>query len=120
MSDPGLAIIGDHVTDEDGAAAAWHQEVERLRDPSHWSYLTPARIRCWARARLELDEERLISFGLDLDEWLSRSSAGADAAGLILSCLSERPAGTQSFKVIEEGGSQRLELLYSLTRWRRP
>ena len=69
-------IIGDHVTDEDAAAAAWHQEIERLRDPSHWSCLTPARITALAQnAGLRLDEERLIPFELDFDDWLARSSA---------------------------------------------
>ncbi len=117
----GWVVIGDHVTDEDAAAAAWHQEIERLRDPSHWSCLSPTRIRALgARTDLELDDERLIPFKLDFDEWLSRSSGGADAAELISSCLAERAAGTPSFKVIEEGESRRLELLYSLTRWRRP
>lgn len=117
----GWVIIGDHMTDEDAAAAAWHQEIERLRDPSHWSCLSPARIHVLGQAAgLACDEERLIPFALDFHEWLSRSSRGADAAELIMSCLAERTAGTPSFRVVEGGESGRLELLYSLTRWRRP
>ncbi len=41
----GWVIVGDHVTDADGDAAAWHEEIERLRDPSHWACLTPDRLR---------------------------------------------------------------------------
>jgi SAM-dependent methyltransferase len=121
VSPGGWVILGDHVADEDAPAAAWHQEIERLRDPSHWSCLTPRRIRALGeRAGLELDEERLIPFELDFDEWLTRSSAGIDAAELISFCLAERPAGTPSFTVVERDGSRRLQLRHSLTRWRRP
>lgn len=116
----GWLIIGDHVTDDDAGAAAWHQEIERLRDPSHWSCLSPARIReLGAGAGLELDKEQLTPFTLDFDEWLGRSSAGSEAAQLIGSCLTERPAGTASFAVSERDGARELQLLYSLTRWRR-
>ncbi len=117
----GLVIIGDHVSDEDAAGAAWHQEIERLRDPSHWSCLSPARIRAVGEsAGLRLDEERLIPIELDFDEWLARSSAGADHAELISACLAERPEGTASFKLVERDGSRRLQLVYFLTRWQRP
>ena len=43
----GLVVVADHLTDPDGDAAAWHEEIERLRDPSHWACLTP---RAAARA----------------------------------------------------------------------
>lgn len=116
----GWVIIGDHVTDDDAGAAAWHQEIERLRDPSHWSCLSAARIRALGeRAGLALDTERLTPFALDFDEWLSRSTAGADAAELIRACLAERPAGAPSFAVVERDGRRELQLMYSLTRWRR-
>src|SRR6185503_3403989 len=35
----GYLVVADHVTDDEGAAAAWHEEIERLRDPSHWACL---------------------------------------------------------------------------------
>ena len=109
------------MTDEDAAGAAWHQEIERLRDPSHWSCLSPARIRALGESHgLRLDEERLIPFGLDFDEWLARSSAGTDAAELISACLAERSEGTPSFRLLERDGRRELQLVYSLTRWRRP
>src|SRR6201999_3288318 len=49
----GLVVVADHVTDDEGAAAAWHEEIERLRDPSHWACLTPSRIADLA-ARVDL------------------------------------------------------------------
>ncbi len=117
----GLVIIGDHVTEEDTAAAAWHQEIERLRDPSHWGCLTPTRVTELAlHAGLILDAARLIPFRLDFDDWLARSSADADAAELIQVCLAERPDGVPSFKLFERNGHRQLQLVYSLTRWRRP
>ncbi len=117
----GSVIIGDHVTDEDGAAAAWHQEIERLRDPSHWRCLTAARIRQLGHAAgLQLSAERLIAFELDFNEWLGRASGGARAGALVQACLAERPTGTDAFMVTGAGESRKLRLQYSLTCWRRP
>jgi SAM-dependent methyltransferase len=116
----GWVIVGDHVTDEDAAAAAWHQEVERLRDPSHWTCLTPTRIKALGRdVGLQLDEERLLPFELDFEEWLTRSSSDSHAAELISLCLTERPAGTARFTVREDPDGRRLRLTNSLIRWRR-
>ena len=46
----GWVVVGDHLTDEDADAAAWHQEIERLRDPTHWASQTPARLRAMGEA----------------------------------------------------------------------
>jgi SAM-dependent methyltransferase len=117
----GWVIAGDHVTDGDGAAAAWHQEIERLRDPSHWSCLTATGIRALGEAAgLELDGQLLNTFELDFDDWLSRSSASAAEAALISTCLAQRPGGTDSFRVVASPQGRRLRLRYALTRWRRP
>lgn len=117
----GSVIIGDHVTDDDPGAAAWHQEIERLRDPSHWACLRADRIRALGRrAGLVLEEERLAPVTLDFDDWLARGSAGEDAAEVIAACLAERPGGVDGFRVERDGDGRRLVLRYSLTRWRRP
>lgn len=117
----GWVIVGDHVTDEDGAAAAWHEEVERLRDPSHWACLTPARLQAMGAALgLELDTERLIRLDLDFEEWLGRGSGGPPAAPLIDQLLAAAPASAESFRVSGEPGARRLALRYALLRWRRP
>jgi SAM-dependent methyltransferase len=117
----GWVIVGDHVTDADGDAAAWHEEIERLRDPSHWACLTPDRLRALGEAAgLELDLEELIPFDLDFGEWLGRGSGGASAAPLIESLLGRAPETADSFRVVREGDGRRLALHNSLSRWRRP
>jgi len=117
----GWVIVGDHVTDADGDAAAWQEEIERLRDPSHWACLTPDRLRALGEAAgLELDLEELIPFDLDFAEWLDRGSGGASAASLIESLLARAPVAADSFRVVGEGEGRRLALHNSLSRWRRP
>jgi SAM-dependent methyltransferase len=117
----GWVVIGDHLTDEDGDAAAWHQEIERLRDPTHWASQTQVRLREIGKAAgLELDSERVDGIELDYGEWLGRGSGGADAAELIDRLL-ERPAGSECFRVVAgEDGTRRLRLRYWLSRWRKP
>lgn len=116
----GWVVIGDHLTDEEGDAAAWHQEIERLRDPTHWASQTRARLRAMGEAAgLELDEERVAEFELDFEEWLGRGSGGEAAAGLIESLL-ERPPASACFQVVEAEGGRRLRLRYWLSRWRVP
>ncbi len=117
----GWVLVGDHLTDEDSEAAAWHEEIERLRDPSHWACMTLERLRALGEgAGLVLDEERLVPLDLDFEEWLGRGSGGAASAGLIDRLLAEPPAGAESFRVVEEGGRRRLKLRYLLSRWRVP
>jgi SAM-dependent methyltransferase len=115
----GWLIVADHVTDGDGDAAAWHQELERLRDPSHWACLTPERLRRFgSELGLTLDSEQLIDLNLDFDEWLSRGSGGPAAAALIERLLIEAPPAARSFMVFSEDGERRLGLRYWLGRWR--
>ncbi|MBA3866986.1 MAG: class I SAM-dependent methyltransferase [Solirubrobacterales bacterium] len=115
----GWVIVGDHVTDADGDAAAWHEQIERLRDPSHWACLTPDRLQAMAEAAgLRLDLERLIPFDLDFDEWLQRGSGGPGAAELINRLLAEAPDTADCFRVVAAGEGRRLALHNCLTRWR--
>jgi SAM-dependent methyltransferase len=117
----GWVIVSDHMTDEDREASAWHEEIERLRDPSHWACLTPARLRALGeRAGLELDHEQLIPFELPFAGWRDRSSGGPGAAGLIDRLLTEAPPSAERFRVLGEGDGRRLALSIALMRWRRP
>ena len=116
----GWVVVGDHLTDEDGAAAAWHQEIERLRDPTHWASQPRSRLRAMGDAAgLELDQERVAGFELDFEEWLGRGSGAAASAALIDELLA-RPAGSECFEVVEAEGRRRLRLRYWLSRWRVP
>lgn len=76
----GTIVLADHVADEGPDAFAWSQEIERLRDPSHWSCMPAARLRTLGEAAgLELEHERLFAFELDFDDWLQRGSADGAA-----------------------------------------
>jgi SAM-dependent methyltransferase len=117
----GFVVAADHVTDDDGAAAAWHEEIERLRDPSHWACLTPARLAASGeRVGLEPDLDRVIPFMIDFGEWLSRGSGGPAKAELNDRLLDEAPATAESFVVTGKGGERLLNLRNSLFRWRVP
>lgn len=118
----GWVLIGDHVTSADGDAAAWHQEIERLRDPSHWASLSPARLRRLAeRLGLRPVQERLIPFAMDYEEWLTRGSGGPTMRLLLDQLLAARPEGSDSFRVSQDAaGVRSLHLVYWLALWQRP
>jgi SAM-dependent methyltransferase len=117
----GWVVLADLLTDSDGQAAAWHEEIERLRDPSHWATLTRERLLAIGEAAgLVLDEEQVVPLDLDYGEWLGRGSGGPTAAPLIERLLTEMPRNVESFRVSGEGDERRLALLNSVTRWRRP
>jgi SAM-dependent methyltransferase len=117
----GWVIVSDLLTDEDADAQAWHQEIERLRDPSHWATPTPARLRAiGAAVGLEPESEQLIPVELDYEDWLQRGSGGKAAAELIDRLLGEAPEGAESFLVSGEPGERRLLFRTMLLRWRRP
>ncbi|HEY2335662.1 MAG TPA: methyltransferase domain-containing protein [Solirubrobacterales bacterium] len=118
----GMVIVGDLVADKaDGEGAVWREEIERLRDPSHWACQTPEQLRAMGSAAgLTLDHEQLISLDIDFDDWLARGSGGRAAAPLVDELLAQRPQGTESFRVAAGDRSRRLRQRYWLGRWRRP
>jgi SAM-dependent methyltransferase len=117
----GWVVVGDHARDDEPAVAAAVEQIERLRDPSHWACLTPDRLRgIGAAAGLELDREELVPFELNFEDWRDRSSGGPGAASLIDRLLAESPPGAQAFQVLGEGEERRLVLHHMLFRWRRP
>jgi SAM-dependent methyltransferase len=117
----GWVVVGDHLTDEDGEAAAWHQEIERLRDPTHWACQTQAGMRTLGeRAGLELDLERVVPLELDFEGWLVRASGAETGAPVVDRLLAER-AASECFEVFEgDDGRRKLRLRYWLGRWRVP
>lgn len=117
----GWVVVGDQVTDDDGEGAAWHQEIERLRDPTHWASQRLGRLReIGVEAGLELEEERLVPIKIDYEDWLARGSAGQSASPLIDKLLADRPGGAESFRVSAGPEGRRLHQRYWLSRWRRP
>jgi SAM-dependent methyltransferase len=117
----GYVVVSDFVTDDDGASAAWQEQIERLRDPSHWALLTPSRIAAMAeRVGLEPDLDRVVPFEVDYDEWLNRGSGGPTNAELIERLRREAPPQAESFVVSGEGEGRTLRYRNSLHRWRVP
>jgi SAM-dependent methyltransferase len=115
----GWILVSDIVADRDRDANAWREEIERLRDPSHWACHTPESLRAMGEAAgLVLDEEKLIPIEIDFDDWLGRGSGGADAAGLVARLLREQPPAAESFRVSEDEAGRRLHQHYWLGRWR--
>jgi len=116
----GRVVLADHLADDDADAAAWALELERLRDPSHWASLPLGRLReLAARGGLVLEREQVFPIELDFDDWLARGSGGAAAAALIERSLSERPGGSECFRVRPSGERRMLALRMWLAAWRR-
>lgn len=117
----GWVLVGDIAADRDAEAMAWREEIERLRDPSHWACATPERLRAMGEAAgLELERELLVPIEIDFEDWLARGSGGRDAAELIDALLARRPEGAEAFRVVDGEGGRRLRQRYWFGRWRRP
>lgn len=117
----GWILVSDIVADRDRDANAWREEIERLRDPSHWACQTPEGLRAMGEAvGLILDEEQLIPIEIDFDDWLERGSGGIDAADLVARLLRDQPATAESFSISESAEGRRLHQRYWLGRWRLP
>jgi len=117
----GAVVLADHVTSADADEAAWHQEIERLRDPSHWACLTPARLRALGEAAgLVLEREDETPISIDYEEWIGRGSGGPGSAGLIARALADRVPAPDVFRVVDGSDGRRLELRYRISIWLRP
>jgi 2-polyprenyl-3-methyl-5-hydroxy-6-metoxy-1,4-benzoquinol methylase len=117
----GTVVLSDIVADCDRDASAWREEIERLRDPSHWACLTAERLgEIGATAGLLVEREEIVPVDIDFDDWLERGSGGRAAAPLVDRLLGEQPAGCEAFRVVEGENGRRLLQRYWLCRWRRP
>jgi SAM-dependent methyltransferase len=117
----GVVVLSDLAADRDRDAAAWREEVERLRDPSHWACLTPERLReAGTTVGLVVDDEEIVPVDIDFDDWLARGSNGRAAAGLIDRLLDEQPPGAKCLRVVRGENGRRLLQDYWLGRWHRP
>lgn len=116
----GILVLSDHTTDPDPDAAAWHREIERLRDQSHTRNLPPGEILD-TLARLGLEDLRLVEepFRLDFDEWFDRGTPSEDKATVRRRIL-DGP-GARGFRPREESdGGLTLECVRVLVRATRP
>lgn len=117
----GTIVVLDQVADDDPEDRSWSQEVERLRDPSHWISLSPAAMRSLGeRAGLTLRSEQRFGFELDFDDWLRRGTDDAASHALVERALELRPGGTERFAVTHGASGRLLRLEMWLGAWSRP
>jgi SAM-dependent methyltransferase len=113
----GTIVVVDPLADEDGGEAAFVQELERLRDPSHWATLSRSRLNeLVAQAGLRVAREEVRPMELDFEDWLSRGGADAAQLAMVEALLSERPQGTPCFRIQPRRGGRTLRLQMWLTR----
>jgi ubiquinone/menaquinone biosynthesis C-methylase UbiE len=116
----GKVIVVDHLADDDADARSWSQEIERLRDPSHWSCLSAAQMRRLGdNADLAMQEERRFGYELDFDDWLNRGAGDADARRLVNQALEDAPAAHECFAVASRAGRRILTLQLWFGLWKR-
>jgi len=116
----GWVAVADHFTAGDPAVAAWHQQIEQLRDPSHVSCLTPAALRrLAAELGLEPVTERVEPMIIDYEEWVTRGSAGPANRVRIEAALAARPHDA-CFAVEPGPAGRRLHLTFGRFLWRSP
>ena len=115
----GWVAVADHLTSEDSATAAWHQDIERLRDPSHVLCLTPPALRRMAAAAgLKPVAEHVEPLIIDYDEWIGRGSGGPANRARIEAALSARPHDA-CFAVQPGPSGRRLQLTFGRFLWRK-
>ncbi len=114
----GKLAVADQCTDDRPETADWHQRIERWRDPSHESCLTPSGILALGAAagleRVVWDQRPL---ELDYEEWLTRGSGGPGRRQDIAALLASPPPGAE--RIFARQGD-RLRLLQVIVVWRRP
>lgn len=98
----------DMTTSEDEAEAAYHDEVERLRDPSHASALPLSRLFLLiGKSGLEADRLETIDYELDVDDWIARADQSkeeaAKARAMIAAALGSRRFGGKHVRRDEQG-----------------
>jgi SAM-dependent methyltransferase len=114
----GAVIVADHLADEDAEAAAWSQEIERLRDPSHWACLSHGRLRrLGVQAGLTLEDEVHVPLELDFDDWLARGSGSDTDRDLIERLIAAAPASARCFNLKDRDGRRMLGLRLWAGRW---
>jgi SAM-dependent methyltransferase len=84
----------DMTTSEDVAEAAYHNEVERLRDPSHASALPLSELfRLIGRAGLDADRLDTMDYEFEVEDWTSGSPRRSGRGGSEGSACDATPMG---------------------------
>jgi len=113
----GWVAACDHLTCADSRGAAWHLEIERLRDPSHWASLPAESFFDLGReCGLELATRLLAPLEMDFAEWLARGSGGTGARPLIETLLRRAPESARDIFTVRDG---HLQLTLGIAVWRK-
>ena len=84
----GTIVIVDMVASEDPVKANYHNEVERLCDPSHARALPASEFeRMFARAGLELTYKQTVKSTYSIEDWIAHGGPSADCAARILELM---------------------------------
>jgi hypothetical protein len=114
-------VVCDHTTDSDSRRAAWHNEIERLRDKTHTACLsTGALVDLLAAAGLEDIQAREESFTQDFDEWFDRGTPAAPKSEVRERLLAG--PGARGFRVAGQSadGSVKIGGIWVVVRGRTP
>lgn len=101
----GLFLLVDTTVPEDAELAAWLDDVERLRDPSHRGSWSPGRWRAvLSGARLQIDEVQLYRKRHELASWLARAGCVGDRAADVRRQFGSAPPAARAEYAIEFDG----------------
>lgn len=92
----GLLGIADNIAPEDAADAAYIDNFEILRDPSHVRCLPPSEWKaCFANAGLILLHEDRVEKHVTFDEWCAHQKTPANVMAQLREVLLNAPAGVK-------------------------
>jgi SAM-dependent methyltransferase len=98
----GMFLLVDTTVPEDEALAAWLDDVERRRDPSHGRSWPPSRWRAvLAGARLRVEETQAYRKRHPLDAWLARSGCAGERADDVRRRFAEAPENVRAAYLID-------------------
>jgi SAM-dependent methyltransferase len=99
----GLFLLVDTTVPEDEDLAAWLDDVERRRDPSHARSWPPSRWQAvLAGARLRVEETQLYRKRHPIEPWLARSGCVGDAAEDVRRRFRDAPPAVREVYLIDD------------------
>jgi ubiquinone/menaquinone biosynthesis C-methylase UbiE len=99
----GLFLLVDTTVPEDEALAAWLDDVERRRDPSHGRSWPPSRWRAvLTGARLRVEEAQEYRKRHPLEPWLARSGCTGERADDVRRRFREAPDAARAAYLIDD------------------
>ena len=99
----GTFLLVDTTVPLDEDLAAWLDDVERRRDPSHERSWPPSRWRAVVSgARLDVVETQLYRKRHELEPWLARSGCTGDAAADVRHRFATAPAAAKAAYLIDD------------------